>query len=66
MKTAENKKWETIKKQIYRFSTLTAAKAFADRCEKIHMIVLGDNDEYWVGLPATTEWLGKNGHEYAN
>ena len=65
METAENTKWETIQKQIYRFSTLEAAKAFADRCEKIHMIVLGDHDEYWVGLPTITEWLVKNGYAYA-
>jgi hypothetical protein len=68
MKTAENntKRWEKIKSQITRFNTLASATAFANRCDKLHMVVLGDNDEFWVAVPAVTEWLVKNGYEYAN
>jgi len=58
-------KWETIKTQIFRFNTLAAARSFAARCEKIHMVVLGDHDEFWVAAPVITEWLVKNGYEYA-
>ena len=65
---AENKtkRWETIKSQITRFNTLASATAFANRCEKLHMVVLGDNGDFWVAVPAATEWLVKNGYEYAN
>ena len=65
MNTAQDKKWETIQKQIFRFNTLANAQTFADRYEKIHRVVLGDNEEYWVAVPAVTEWLVKNGYEYA-
>ena len=68
MKTAENntKRWNDIKSQITRFNTLAIATAFANRCEKLHMVVLGDSDEFWVAVPAITELLVKNGYEYAN
>ena len=68
MATTENKtkRWDKIKNQITRFNTLAIATAFANRCEKMHMVVLGDNDEFWVAVPAVTEWLVKNGYEYAN
>jgi len=66
MKTEQQKKWNAIQNQIFRFNTLVNAQAFADRCEKMHMVVLGDNEEYWVAVPAVTEWLVKNGYEYAN
>ena len=68
MTNAENKtkRWDKIKNQITRFNTLAIATAFANRCEKMHMVVLGDNDEFWVAVPAVTEWLVKNGYEYAN
>lgn len=65
--TANNaKRWEKIKSQITRFNTLARAAAFANRCEKLHMVVLGDNGEFWVAVPTVTEWLVKNGYEYAN
>jgi hypothetical protein len=68
MITAENntQRWENIQCQIFRFNTPTSATAFANRCEKLHMVVLGDNGEFWVAVPAVTEWLVKNGYEYAN
>ena len=68
MITAENntKRWENIMSQILRFNTLFSATTFAKRCKKLHMVVLGDNGEFWVAVPAITEWLVQNGYEYAN
>jgi hypothetical protein len=68
MTTAENntQRWSKIKSQITRFNTLASATAFANRCDKLHMVVLGDSGEFWVAVPAITEWLVKNGYEYAN
>ncbi len=50
---------------IARFSTIALARSFRDRCHKINLIVLGDDGKYWVALPRITEWLVRNGYEYA-
>lgn len=48
------------------FKSLQLAENFANRCEKLHLIILGDNNRYWVALPKVTEKLNKQGYEYAN
>jgi len=52
--------------RLYKFSKLEAAKRFADNCNGIMMIVLGDDDRFWVGVPRDTEALVNAGYEYAN
>lgn len=47
------------------FNELAVANRFADNCNKIHMVVLGDNGKYWVMLPKFSERLVKSGYEYA-
>ena len=53
------------KSEIARFKSLALARAFRDRCVKMNLIVLGDNDEFWVAYPRVSEWLVRNGYEYA-
>lgn len=52
-------------REIYKFNSFALASSFADRCLKLHMIVLGDDGKYWVALPRITEALVKLGYEYA-
>jgi hypothetical protein len=51
--------------QVTKFSSITNAKSFANRCNKIHLIVLGDDKKFWVAPPRVTEQLVKSGYEYA-
>ncbi len=44
---------------------MALARSFRDRCHKINLIVLGDDGMFWVALPRITEWLVRNGYEYA-
>jgi hypothetical protein len=46
-------------------STIEAAVRFVNRCEKLHMIVMGDNCKFWVCTPADAQKLVKSGYEYA-
>lgn len=47
------------------FSSLGAAKRWASGCNKMHLVILGDNEKYWVVTPADAERLVKAGYEYA-
>ena len=50
----------------FEFSSLSLAKSFVNRAEKINMIVLGDNGLFWVMAPRHSEVLVKEaGFEYA-
>jgi len=61
----EIKKSYNLKYRPDQFSTLAAAKRWADRCEKPHQVILGDNGKYWVVCPADAAKLQKAGLEYA-
>jgi len=50
---------------MYKFSTYTLADSFRNRCEKMMMIVLGDDGKFWVVTPAQAEKLVAQGYEYA-
>lgn len=58
-----------IKSTIFRFNTLTSAKAFQARANDIMMIVLGDHDDeqggFWVVTPADAARLEHAGYEMA-
>ena len=54
----------TLIKEMTQFSSLELAKSYANRANKIHMILMGDNNKYWVGLPRYTEKLNQQGYEY--
>ena len=51
-------------KNTRKFTSFQTAQNFANRCEKLHMILMGDDNRFWVGLPRYTEFLNKLGYEY--
>lgn len=53
------------KSSVLPFNSLANAKFFANRASKMMMIVLGDDDRYWVVTPADGERLVRAGFEYA-
>lgn len=57
---------KSLHSQVSKFLSLVMAKSFADRCEKIHLVVLGGDGKFWVALPKVAEQLVKAGYEYAN
>jgi hypothetical protein len=50
---------------IFRFNTMGAAMSFTERATKIWMIILGDDELFWVVTPAHAERLVKGGYELA-
>jgi hypothetical protein len=59
---------ETIgAKRITRFEFTDRGNAlsFADRCLKMQMVILGDNERFWVVSMADGEYLIRNGYEAA-
>jgi hypothetical protein len=55
----------SLESQVTKFSSIINAKSFANRCNKAHLIVLGDDGKFWVATPKITEQLVKSGYEYA-
>jgi hypothetical protein len=62
------KTYQNLLKRCFKFRSLPNARTFANSCDKLHMIVMGDSDEdggwYLVAYPAVTEKLVKAGYEY--
>lgn len=56
---------ELCKSTVHPFNSLANAKFFTNRAAKMMMIVLGDDDRYWVVTPADGERLILAGYEYA-
>lgn len=54
-----------LKNEPVRFSDLKNAQSFADRCIKLHMVILGDDDKFWVVLPVDFERLIRAGYQAA-
>jgi hypothetical protein len=50
----------------FKFNSYANAQNFKNRCIKIMMIILGDDDKYWVVTPAEGEKLTRRGYEYAD
>lgn len=53
-------------KKMMRFNTLSGAKAFQDRAIKAMMILLGDDQLFWVVSLAEGARLQESGYEEAN
>ena len=51
--------------QYAPFNNLHNAKDFQDRAIGLHLIVHGDNDQYWVASGRSASRLVKAGYEYA-
>jgi hypothetical protein len=54
---------QTINSQVSKFNSLAAAKSFADRCNKMQLIVIGDDSKYWVASASFATKLEKLGYE---
>jgi len=54
-----------LRNKIDEFSTLEGAKRWANNCNKLHLVVLGDNDKFWVVCGSDFQTLIKNGYEAA-
>jgi len=51
--------------QIYRFRRYELAESFADHAVKSMMVLLGDDERYWVVTMANAERLLRAGYEAA-
>jgi hypothetical protein len=49
----------------FKFNTLAMAESFTARTRKIMLIMLGDDDLFWVVTPRHAAQLEKLGYEYA-
>lgn len=50
---------------IIRFTSLALAKSFAARAHRTMMILLGDDERYWVAPASVAEALYRAGYDYA-
>jgi ribosomal protein L15E len=50
---------------IFKFKTLGMARVFAEHADKIWMVILGDDELFWVVTPAHAERLVRGGYELA-
>ena len=51
---------------IFKFSNLGLAKSFTYDATKIWIIILGDDEMFWVVTPAHAERLVRQGYELAH
>jgi len=54
-----------LKNKIDQFSNLEAAFRWASNCIKPHIVMLGDNNTYWVVCFTDAHKLYKSGYEIA-
>lgn len=50
---------------IFKFSTIVLAKSFASRARRKMMVILGDDEQFWVVPASVAEQLVNAGYEYA-
>lgn len=53
----------TRKLTTFKFRSLGNALSFRFRCKSPMRVVLGDDDTFWVMMPAEAAWLERRGHE---
>lgn len=54
-----------LRKNIDQFSNRDAAFRWANNCIKLHVVMLGDNENFWVACFADAQKLSKMGYEIA-
>ena len=54
-----------LRNNISELSTLESANRWANKCIKLHIVVLGDNGKFWVACFADAQKLCKMGYEMA-
>jgi len=50
---------------IDQFSTRAAAFRYAEKCVKLHVVMLGDDSKFWVVSFGDAQKLHKSGYEIA-
>lgn len=55
-----------LRNDVVQFSNLESATRWANNCLKLHTVILGDNDKYWVACFSDAQKLEKMGYEIAN
>lgn len=53
-------------KKVSKFNTVQSAERFANRCVKAQVVLLGDDNLYWVAPLGIGDWLVKNGYSAVN
>jgi len=51
--------------QIHKFNALETAQTFAGRAKRKMMVLLGDDEKFWVVAASVAERLVAAGYEYA-
>ena len=54
-----------LKNNIEQFNDRSAAFRWSNNCIKLHVVMLGDNDKFWVACFADAQKLSKMGYEIA-
>lgn len=54
-----------LRNDIDLFSNRDAAFRWAERCIKCHIVMLGDNEQFWVVCFSDAQKLSKMGYEIA-
>ncbi len=52
--------------KVFKFSSLSLAMSFKERCEKLYAIVLGDDGKFWVTTLREAQELEALGYEVVN
>ncbi len=52
--------------KVFKFSSLSHAMSFTERCEKLYVIVLGDDGKFWVTTLGEAQELETLGYEIVN
>ncbi len=55
----------TTAPSLAKFTSLSLAGAYANRCVKAHVVILGDDRRFWVVTMAEAARLLKAGYEVA-
>ncbi len=50
---------------MFKFTRLGSAIRFTHHADKLLMILMGDDERFWVTTPAQAERLHRQGYEYA-
>jgi hypothetical protein len=50
---------------MFKFTSLASAISFTHHAEKLMLILMGDDERFWVTTPARAERLHQQGYEYA-
>lgn len=54
-----------LRNNVDQLSNRDAAFRWANNCNKLHTVMLGDNGKFWVVCFADAQKLSKMGYEYA-